>query len=144
MSGPCPEIVPTSVPVWDFSVRFLSAAETWSSATSCLGDKSLVTYGSLISTGPDEDRVTGSQMPVSRSRTAGSQSQPMVERNVGPSIAVSPPFLPTPAATVCSCGTPGWGCGDTRTARAAARPDFTSVVTSKSPRMNAPRIVPTC
>ena len=35
-------------------------------------------------------------MPVSRSRMAGIQSQPMVERNVGPSMAVMPPFWPRP------------------------------------------------
>ena len=35
----------------------------------------------------------------------------MVQRNVGPSRAVSPPFGPIPVASVCSTGTPGCGCG---------------------------------
>ena len=46
----------------------------------------MVTSGSFIDTGPVAERKTFCQIPVSRSRTAGSQSQPMVERNVGPSM----------------------------------------------------------
>ena len=47
--------------------------------------------------GPLAERKTFCQMPVSRSRMAGIQSQPMVERKVGPSMAVMPPFLPRPS-----------------------------------------------
>ncbi len=71
--------------------------------------RSVVTRGSSTSTGPVAERNTFCQIPVSRSRMAGIQSQPMVERKVGPSRAVMPPFRPMPARIVCSCGSPGCG-----------------------------------
>ncbi len=73
------------------------------SEVSVLGrGRSVVTSGSLMVTSPDAERKTLRQMPVSRSRMAGIQSQPMVERKVGPSMAVMPPLPPMPALAVCS------------------------------------------
>ena len=86
--------------------------------------------------------VTGCQMPVSRSRTAGIQSQPSVATNVGPSRHIMPPFSPGPPRIDCSCGMPGWGGGEMRTASTFVSPGFRTSVTSKTPRMNAPLIVP--
>ena len=61
--------------------------------------------------------VTGCQMPLLRSRTPGIQSQPSVATKVGPSSAMAPPFSPGPPRMDCSCGMPGWGGGEMRTAR---------------------------
>src|SRR5580692_5701032 len=97
-----------------------------------------------MTTGPLAEINTFCQIPVSRSRIAGIQSHPIVERNVGPSIAVVPPFCPTPSRIVCSCGTPGCGCGDTSTASTALLPAFTSCEISNVPRLKAPFIAPTC
>ena len=60
----------------------------------------------------------------------------------GPSMALMPPFWPTPSRSVCSWGTPGCGCGVTRTATTAWWPGLTCAVISKMPRMKAPRMVP--
>ena len=46
--------------------------------------------------------VTGCQIPVSRSRTAGIQSHPSVATNVGPSRHIIPPFSPGPPLIDCS------------------------------------------
>ena len=43
-------------------------------------------------TGPWAESVTSCQMPMSRSRMAGIQSQPSVSAKVGPSMAMRPPF----------------------------------------------------
>ena len=137
-------ITPVSVPLTGFAEIFFSEAVIAKSALACDAARSVVMNGSFTSTSPVASSVTGNQIPVSRSRTAGSQSQPIVERNVGPSIAVSPPFCPTPSATVCSCGMPGCGCGATNTATVARVPGFTISEISKSPRINAPRISPAC
>ena len=72
----------------------------------------------------------------------GSQSQPMVERKVGPSMAVMPPFFTMPLSRVCSKGTPGWGCGQTWTAMTARLPGWTRLAMSKLPRMKAPLVSP--
>ena len=101
------------------------------------------TAGSLTTTTPVLDKNTFCQIPVSRSRIAGSQSHPIVARNVGPSTAVSPPFFPSPSRIVCSCETPGCGCGDTLTASTILAPALTTEVTSNRPRANAPFISPT-
>ena len=45
----------------------------------------------------------------------------------GRRCAVMPPFLPTPLAMVCSCGTPGCGCGETCTASTALSPGLTQL-----------------
>ena len=121
----CTEIAPYNVPVTGLSVTFLKVAPTVRSAVRWPSASSLRTIGSFTTTGPVLSVVTGSQMPVSRSRTAGSQSHPIVDRNVGPSSAVIPPFFPTPFATVCGIGTPGCGCGATSTATVALLPGFT-------------------
>ena len=47
-------------------------------------------------------------------------------------------------AACARAGSPGWGCGATSTATTACLPGLTCAVMSKMPRMNAPRIVPTC
>ncbi len=71
------------------SVTFSTVACTATSEESVRGSgRSVVTSGSLTSTGPVAERKTFCQMPVSRSRMAGIQSQPMVQRKVGPSMAV--------------------------------------------------------
>ena len=75
-----------------------------------------------------------------RSRMPGIQSQPMEQRNVGPSIAEMPPLWPIPFLMVCSLGVPGWGCGVMRTASVARAPGVTQEVISKRPRMKAPFI----
>ena len=127
------------------SLTFSTVAWTATSDESVRGrGRSVVTSGFFTSTGPVAERKTFCQMPVSRSRMAGIQSQPMVERNVGPSMAVMPPLGPMPSRKVCSCGTPGWGCGETSTASTACLPGFTCAVMSKMPRMKAPGVSPTC
>ena len=68
--------------------------------------------------------VTGCQMPVSRSRIAGIQSHPSVATNVGPSRHMMPPFSPGPPLIDCSCGMPGCGGGETRTASTFVCPGF--------------------
>ena len=136
-------IVPRTSPATGWSLTFSRVVSTVTSEESVLGSgRSVVTNGSFNCTGPVAERNTFCQMPVSRSRTASSQSQPMVDRNVGPSSAVMPPFWPTPLRSVCSCGTPGCGSGVMSTATTAGWPGVTCAVTSKMPRINAPRIVP--
>ena len=133
-----------STPFSGWSVTFSTVAATATSDESKRGSgKSVVTSGVLITTGPVAERNTFCQIPVSRSQMAGIQSQPIVQRKVGPSMVVSPPLWPIPSKTVCSCGMPGWGCGEIRTASAASLPGVTSGETSKSPRMKAPLIAPT-
>jgi hypothetical protein len=61
-----------------------------------LSERMLVTNGFLIKTGPLKVSVTDCLIPGSRSRTAISQSHPMVDRQIVPSSAVSPPFFPIP------------------------------------------------
>ena len=113
-------MLPASTPVTGVSLTFSTVACTATSAESVLGNgRSVVTSGSFTTTGPVAERKTFCQMPVSRSRIAGIQSQPIVERKVGPSIAVMPPFFPMPARSVCSCGSPGCGSGVTSTATTA-------------------------
>ncbi len=72
----------------------------------------------------------------------GIQSHPRVQRKVGPSMAVMPPFFPMPVAMVCSIGSPGCGCGATNTARVALWPAFTRDEMSNFPRVKAPVIAP--
>ena len=102
---------PMSVPAVSLPERFFRLVSIVRSALSCDEARLVVTKVFSSVTGPVKSRVTGSQIPVSRSRTAASQSQPTVDRNVAPSSALSPPFFPMPSATVCSCGMPGCGCG---------------------------------
>jgi len=119
-------IVPWRIPLTGAVVMFCNVALMVRSAKSVCGRGSFVTTrGACTRTSPDAERKTFCQMPVSRSRMAGIQSQPMVERKVGPSSAVMPPLPPMPARMVCSCGTPGWGCGVMRTAMAALPPALT-------------------
>ena len=125
-------IVPWTSPATGWSLRFSTVVSTVTSDESVLGSgRSVVTNGSFIRTGPVAERKTFCQIPVSRSRTASSQSQPRVDRNVGPSSAVMPPFGPTPLRRVCSCGTPGCGSGVTSTATTAGWPGVTCAVMSK-------------
>ena len=93
-------------------------------------------------TRPDALSSTSCQMPVLRSRMPGIQSQPSEAANVGPSSATQPPFSPGPAAMDSSCGMPGCGGGDTRTAITLRLPGRDRPVTSNTPRMNAPRMLP--
>ena len=137
-------MAPSTTPFCGWSLTFSTVACTDTSEESVLGKgRSVVTSGFFTSTGPEAERKTFCQMPESRSRMAGIQSQPSVHRNVGPSMALIPPFGPIPARAVCSCGTPGFGCGVISTATTAVFPGSASFVMSNLPRMNAPRIVPT-
>ena len=138
-------ITPCTTPFTGLSLIFSTVVCTVTSDESIFGSgRSVVTSGSFSTTGPVAERYTFCQMPVSRSRTALSQSQPIVDKKVGPSMAVMPPFWPTPSRSVCSCATPGCGCGATSTATTACWPGFTCAVMSKVPRIKAPRIVPAC
>ena len=92
-------------------------------------------------TGPWAESVTSCQMPMSRSRMAGIQSQPSVSAKVGPSMAMRPPFSPGPSASDCSCGMPGWSGGEMRTARTLS-PGVRRLATSKRPRLKAPSMRP--
>ena len=138
-------IVPVRTPDWALSVTLRTVAWTVRSAVSVRGSgKSEVMAGSGRTTGPLADSTTSCQMPASRSRMVGIQSQPMLQRNVGPSRPVTPPFGPVPVATVFSWVTPGCGWGKTCTASPFGLPTDTFVVTSKMPRANAPWMGPTC
>ena len=94
----------------------------------------VMTCGSPRVTAPVSVRLTPCHKPVSRSRMAGIQSQPSVATNVGPSITRKPPSGPGPPLINCSCGIPGCGGGDMRTARAFTAFGRSTWVTSKSPR----------
>src|SRR5580698_3964949 len=132
-----------SVPLTAVCERFSSGTVISISARLVSGKGSLVTTcGSAISTTFVAVKVTGCQIPVSRSRIAGTQSQPSVATNVGPSRHMAPPFSPGPPLIDCSCGMPGCGGGDTRTASVFIAPAFTTLVTSNTPRINAPVMVP--
>ena len=101
-------ILPRSSPFTGLPVTFSTVACTVTSAESVRGNgRAVVTYGSFTTTGPVADRYTFCQMPVSRSGIVGSQSHPMVERNVGPSMALMPPLGPMPVRNVCTWGAPG-------------------------------------
>ena len=104
--------------------RFSIGTRMTMSAESMRGSGSLVmTCGSSMRRSRRRQPARRScQMPLLRSRMAGIQSQPSVATNVGPSMARLPPFSPGPAATDCSCGIPGCGGGDTRTASTLAHP----------------------
>jgi hypothetical protein len=101
----------------------------------------VVTSGSSIVTGPLPVRYTLFQMPVSRPRTAGIQSQPIEAWNVGLSAPSAPPLLPKPV-TVFSLVDPGVWFFSMRTASAFAWPMRSLPVTSKRPRINAPSMRP--
>ena len=97
----------------------------------------VITFRSPISTAPSPSASRPARCPCSRSRMPGIQSQPSVAANVGPSSTCIPPLSPGPALIDCSCGMPGCGGGETRTASAFS-PAITSSVTSNVPRRNAP------
>jgi len=104
--------------------------------------RSVTTCTSPIATGPPTCSTTSCQIPVTRSRMPGIQSQPSVQKNVGPSKSIAPPLGPAPAESDSSCGMPGWGTGETRTTSALGCPARTTAETSKTPRRKAPRISP--
>ncbi len=71
--------VPRSVPETGFASWLFSVASTWMSACDVSGSGSVVvTSGFSMVTGPLVVRYTSFQMPVSRPRMTGIQSQPMV------------------------------------------------------------------
>ena len=81
----------------------MSGTEISTDAWLVAGNGNLVTTcGSPMRTLLVMRNVTGCQMPVSRSRIAGIQSQPSVSTNVGPSRHMMPPFSPAPALMLCS------------------------------------------
>ncbi len=131
------------VPFTGLSDTFSSGTLISTSALLVSGSGSVVTTcTSPIFTMPVAVSTTGCQMPVSRSRIAGIQSHPSVAMNVGPSSTIAPPFSPGPPRIDCSCGIPGCGGGDTRTSSTFVCPGFSTSVTSKMPRMNAPLMLP--
>ena len=125
------------------SVRFSTGTVISTSALllSALG-RVVTTCASPSLAAPVALSTTSCHRPELRSRTLGIQSQPSVAKNVGPSSACMPPFSPAPALSDCSCGMPGWGGGDMRTARAFGAPGVGLRLASNRPRMKAPLISP--
>jgi len=114
-------MLPTSTPVCGRSLTFSRLLERPRRFESILGKgRSVVTAGPEPAR-PVAERKTFCQMPCRRSRMRESIPA-MVERKVGPSMAVMPPFFPMPSRSVCSCGMPGVAPARPSTARTACFP----------------------
>ena len=99
------------------------------------------TKGFSIVTPPVTVKNTSFQMPVSRPRTVGIQSQPTEAWKVGLSAPSAPPFLPGLWKVFCVID-PGVAFFRMRTARALLRPAGILPVTSKRARVKAPSMRP--
>ena len=92
-------------------------------------------------TAPVTVKKTSFQMPVSRPRMVGIQSQPMAAWKVGLSAPSAPPFL-SGLSKVFSLMLPGVAFFSMRTASALLRPGGSLPVTSKRARVKAPSMRP--